>query len=405
LNQPRTSAPTDEVVVTGVSVLTPLGDDVAALAEALREGRDAIVPGSEPGGAGEARLRDFDAGRYASVRGMRVYHRTTQLGICAAKLALDDAGLKTDQLTPERFGLVAASTYVHLDTLLAYYEGLVSIGVQRTNPTLMPLGLPSAPGAAVALAFGAKAFSITISDGGASSLAAMGLAARLLADDRADLCVVVAAAGSCRELIASAQDAGMTATAESFRVLDERSCGIVFGEASAALVLERAQCARERGAEPKAFVRGYASTFAPEPARLDHALERACIAALRSADIGPAQLALVSTGANGLPEHDRAEARALLAVLGSAAARPPILAVKANLGETLDAAGLLQSIVALSSLRSGSAPAIARLGRPSVPGLRYPTETTELGVGHALVTAVSFTGSCSALVIGQPHER
>lgn len=403
MSQPRAVGPA--VVVTGASVLTPLGDQLETLAQALREGRDAIEPASELTGTGEARLREFDPGRYATVRGMRVYHRTTQLGICAAKLALDDAGLKLDQLEPERFGVVTASTYAHLDTLLTYDEGLVTVGLQRTNPTLMPLALHSAPGAAIALAFGAKAFSITLSDGGASSLAALGLGARLLLDDRAHICVVVGAMGLCRELATSAQAAGMTATAEVFRVLDERSSGMAFGEAAAALVLERADRARERGAEPKALIAGYASTFATDPSRMDHALERACATALRAAGAEPAQLALVSTGANGLTQHDDAHARALLAVLGPAASHAPILAVKANLGETFDVAGLLQSIVALTSLRSGIAPAIARLQRPRVPGLCYPVEATPLGAGHALVTATSFTGACSALVLAKSDER
>jgi 3-oxoacyl-(acyl-carrier-protein) synthase len=391
--------PTEAVVVTGIAALTPLGDRISALTEALREGRDAIQATAEPFQIGEARLRDFDPAHYANVRGMRVYPRTTQLGICAAKRALDDAGLKPGQLEPERLGLVAASTHAHLETLLAYDEGLVTVGIQRTNPTLMPLSIPSALGAAVALAFGAKAFSITLSDGGASSLAAIGLGARWLADDRARACVVVAAASPCRELMASAAESKLTATADRFRVFDEQSCGLVFGEAAAAVVLERASFARERGAEPKAFVSGYASTFALEPSRTAHALEHACSAALRRGRVEPGQLALVSTGANGLPEHDAAEARALLAALGPVAARPPIIAVKANLGEMFDVAGLLQSIVGIAALRSRTAPGIARLRRPSVPGLRYLAEPGPLSGDYALMTAISFSGACSALVL------
>ena len=393
------------VVVTGVSVLTPLADQLDALTQALCEGRNAIEPASESPAAGEARLRDFDAARYATVRGMRVYHRTTQLGICAAKLALDDAGLQADQLDAERLGLVTASTYAHLDTLLAYDEGLVTVGLQRTNPTLMPLALQSAPGAAIALAFGAKAFSLTLSDGGASSLAALSLGARLLNAGRADVCIVAGTTGSCRELLSSAQEAGMTTSAERFAVLDERSNGIAFGEAAAALVLERADHARARGATPRASIAGGASTFAADPSRIDGALARACAGALRAAGAGPAQLALVSTGANGLIAHDDAHARALLALLGTDASHAPLLAVKANLGESFDVAGLLQSIAAIASLRSGIAPPIARLQRPRVRGLRYPVELTTLGAGHALVTATSFTGACSALVLAKPDER
>lgn len=395
------------VVVTGASSLTPLADQTAALSSALLAGRDAIEPAAEPEGTGESRLRDFDAARYATIRGMRVYHRFTQLGICAAKLALDDAGLAADQLQPERLGVLAASTYAQLDTLLEYDHGLVSVGVQRTNPTLMPLALQSTPGAAIALAFGAKAFSLTLSDGGGSSLAALSLAARLLADDRADACVVAGAMGPCRELMAWAQHAGMAASAQRYAVLDEASSGIVFGEAAAALVLERADRAQARGAVPKCLIAGGASRFASDPARMNEALERACAGALRQAGVEPQRLALVGTGANGLREHDDAHARALLAVLGSAAGRVPLSAVKANLGETFDASGLLQSIAAIASLRSGVVPPIARLRSPCWRGLRYPVEPSALAsdTRHALITATSFTGACSALVMAMPDEH
>ncbi len=403
MSWPRPDDPA--VVVTGVSVLTPLGDGLQTLAGALGEGRDAIAPASDPAGGAETRIAGFEAARYANVRGMRVYHRTTQLGICATKLSLDDAGLKPEQLEPARFGVINASTYAHLDTLLAYDEGLVTLGIQRTNPTLMPLGLHSAPGAAVALAFGAKAFSVTLSDGGAAGLAALGLGARMLADRRADVCVVVGAMGPCRELAASATEASFAASAEEFAVLDERACGLAFGEASAALVLERADSAHARGAQPKLAIAGLASAFAPEPAGLDHALGRACAGSLRLAGIEPGQLALVSTGANGLRAHDDAHARALLALLGPAAGCTPLLATKANLGETFDVSGLLQSVAALAALRLGVAPPIARLRRPRAPGLCCPREPTALAPGRALVTATSFTGACSALVLEQPDER
>jgi 3-oxoacyl-[acyl-carrier-protein] synthase II len=107
----------------------------------------------------------------------------------------------------------------------------------------------------------------------------------------------------------------------------------------------------------------------------------------------------VSAGANGSVEGDRAEAQALLDVLGEAAARTPLIAVKASLGETIDAAGLLQAAVALSAMSSGRAPPIARLEEPEVPGLRYATRPLDVAAGHALVTATSQTGACSALVL------
>jgi 3-oxoacyl-[acyl-carrier-protein] synthase II len=412
------------VAITGMSVITPLGDSVPALCEALEAGRRAIEPSAEVPGSGEARLRDFDATRYANVRGMRVYNRGTQMGIAAAKLALTDAGLEPAvigttptpgggaSLDPLKLGVVTALTYGHMDTLIEYDRSLISVGVQRTNPALMPLGIPNAPGSAIALSYQAKAFSITLSDGGASGLEALALAARLLASGRASVCLVVSVFSRAQELLVSAQRAGMLAPEGAFNVFDRDARGTAFGEVAAALVLERAADAQARGAALestapalrdgsviKGLVLGHGSAFALEPAQVERALARACGAALRQAGVLPGQLALIVAGANGQPERDAAEARALLSALGAAAAQPVLGAVKANLGESLDASGLLQAIAALCALARGKAPKIAGLSQPAVPGLRYALETSALESGPALLTATSPSGACSALVL------
>jgi 3-oxoacyl-[acyl-carrier-protein] synthase II len=392
------------IAVTGMSVLTPLGDSLDLLTQALSAGRCSVEPAADLPSVGESRLRDFDATRYANVRGMRVYNRTTQLGICATRLALNDAGLEGTALDAQQLGIVTASTFAHMDTLLEYDRGLITVGVQRTNPTLMPLGLPSAPGAAIALAFGAKAFSVTLSDGAAAGLAALGLAARLLGSGRARACVVVSAFTLCKELVISAAGSGILAPAGEFRVLDQRARGTAFGEAATAVVLERFDHARERGVAPKGYMRGHAATFATSPTELDDALGRACKNALRLSRVEPAQIGLLSTGANGIPDVDRAEGRALSAALGDSAKHPPVTALKGNLGDSMDASGLLQSVLAWATLRSRIAPPIARFEQPAVPGLHYPTRETSVESTHALVTSTSHLGACSALVLSAHHD-
>jgi 3-oxoacyl-(acyl-carrier-protein) synthase len=202
----------------------------------------------------------------------------------------------------------------------------------------------------------------------------------------------------------SASRGGQLAPPDAFRIFDRRSQGTAFGESAAALVLETAEHARQRGAKPKGFVAGQASTFAATPGRVEVSLARACMQALRKTEVQPADLGLVSSGANGLPTVDQAEAHALLSILGDVPAQPAVTAIKAALGDTLDVSGLLQTIVALSALAGTPAPPIARLAEASCPGLRYLTEPSPVERGHALITATSQTGACSALVISRdPH--
>jgi 3-oxoacyl-(acyl-carrier-protein) synthase len=395
------------VAITGVGVITPLGDNLSALGEALLAGRSAVARLLEPEGAMGALLPNFEATRYANVRGMRIYSRATRLGICAARLALNDAGLDgksgtgtaTGTIDGKDLGLVTSFSFAHMETLIEYDRGLVTQGVQQTNPALMPLGIPSAPAAVAAIAFSAQAFSITLSDGGAGGLDALGLATRLLAQGRARACVVVSAAAHSPELALSAWRSGQLSRQPDFTVFDRGSRGTALGEAGVALVLEPVDVARQRGARCKGVLHAQASRFAMKPQERAHALAKAARAAVAASGMSIADVALVSSGANGVPEVDRVEAQALLELLGERAAHTPVIAVKAALGETLEAAGLLHSLVALRALASKQAPPVAGLQTPMLSGLDYAIHARDLRAGPALVTCTSSTGACSALLL------
>jgi 3-oxoacyl-[acyl-carrier-protein] synthase II len=401
----------ERIAITGAGLVTPLGDTPLALHAALLEKKRAIAPLASPlaeeGAAGEARIADFDATRYANVRGMRLYGRATRLGICATKLALVDAGHDAASggtaLPAVDLGIVAATGNGYLETAIEYDRGLATVGPQHTNPALMPIALPSAPGAAIALGFGAKAFSITLADGGASSLDALALGARLLASGRAAACVVVGAFTPAAEAVLAAFRAGALAPADAFRVLDRAHRGTAFGEAGAALVLEPLTRARARGAKLLGVLAGFGTTFTPapsEPASAETALARACEKALSAAGWSGSDVGLVSAGANGAPAGDRAEAAALARVLGQRGdARTPVTAVKAGLGESVDAAGMVQAIAALVALGEKVAPPIAGLEEPEVAGLGYALAPAAIERRRALVTARSESGSCAALLL------
>lgn len=397
----------DRVAITAVGVLTPLADTLDGLAHALADGRSAIATLGQPTPHAVSRFVDFDATRYANVRGMRIYNRTTRLGICATRLALDGAGLEAGTtagaLAPEQLGVVMASSYGHLDTLIEYDRSLLTNGLARTNPALMPLAIPSAPGAIIALSFGAKACSLTLAHGGASSLDALGLAARLLRAGRVTACLVVSAFSVFDDLVLSLVRAGRLAEADHVRVFDRDSRGCALGEAGVALVLEREADARARGRNPLALVSGHAATFAP-PARLADTLGRACRGALAQAGQAAGELALVASGAGGVPADDAAEASALRATLGDA--RVPITAVKSALGETVDVSGLLAVASAVAVLAGAPLPPVRGLASPAEPGLRYVTQAAPAHGDGALITATGQTGAAAAVVLSRGgHAR
>ncbi len=386
-----------KALITGTAVLSPLADDPRALVQALLDGRDGLSTLTEPAPVAGARIANFEAGRYANVRGMRIYNRATRLGICAAVLALRDAGLEKGVL-PEDLGVVAGWSFGHLDTLMEYDRGLVMEGVQRTNPALMPLAIPSAPGAVTALALRAKAFSITLSNGALSGLDGVGLAARLIAQGRAQICVVVSSAAHNEALLLSAWRAGALARPEDVRVFDRRSVGCAWGEGAAALVLESEAHARGRGVPVQGRVLAQASRFAGDGVA---ALRRAGQRALTAAGVRAHELRLVSACAAGLPQGDASEACALIDLLDGAPI--PVMAIKSTLGHSHEASGLMQTVLALQALAVQQAPPIARLLEPTVPGLHYVRHATGIATGPALITALAPSGAASALIIAGEH--
>lgn len=395
--QPAPASTPPRVAVTGVGVISPLGDRLDAVAEALRAGRSAFAPlAGAPGFA--AALPDFDATRYATIRGLRLYSRPTRMAISAVQLALTDAGLAPGAVPPEELGTLTVCTLGHIETLLEYDRSVATQGPLRGNPALMPLSLPSSPGAAVALSFGAKAFSMALAGTGAA-LEALGLGARLLASGRARACVVTASFGLSPELSLAAARAGRLAPDGEVRPFDRRRTGTALGEGAVALVLERTDEARRRGATLRAGVAGQGSAFAPEPASAAQALERACGAALAQA--GSPALGLVSAGATGSVAGDRAEAAALQAALGHSAGQIPVTAAASCLGDCVDAGGLFQCLVAIDAMRSARVPPIRGLDQPEPEGLQLVRAPLERPVESALVTTLSPDGSCAAAVLSR----
>ena len=318
------------------------------------------------------------------------------------QLALTDAGLAPGAIPAEELGTVTACTLGHLETLLEYDRSVATQGPLRGNPALMPLSLPSSPGAAVALSFGAKAFSMALA-GATAGLDALGLGARMLAGGRARACVVVASFGLSPELALAASRAGWLAPGGEIRPFDRRRSGTALGEGAVALVLERAGDARARGAVLQVALAGQASAFAPDRPSAVAALERACAAALDQA--GGPELGLVSAGASGSVEGDRSEAQALRTVLGAGGGRVPVTAVKSCLGESFDAGGLFQCLAALGAIRSARVPPIRGLEQPEAEGLRLVQRELEVPIGHALVTTTSTDGGCAAAVLSRIDER
>jgi len=398
------------VAITGVGAITALGAGVEATFRSVLAGHRGIRPiqrfdstGCRVRIAAEApEPEGVTAARAASLLGAS---RTARLGLHAARDALDSAGFR--QGAPAGTALVlgtAGAGDAALETHLRRARaGVPSRAVMARYPKRAVADF-------VAQALGLDGPRSTINTACSSGVVAIIHAIELL---RAGFCSV-AVAGGADELTRYTLTGFCSLRAvdpEPCRPFDVNRRGMTLGEGAGFVVLEDLARAVRRNAEVLGTVVGYGHTCdaghltAPDPSGAGAA--RAIGAALDMAEIAPQDVGFVNAHGTGTPHNDRAELAALSRALGPALASCPIHSVKACIGHCMGAAGAIEAIVTLWSLRAGVV--------PHTPGLECPEqshladfvlhEPRSLRVSYALTNSFGFGGNDAALVIGSPEVR
>jgi 3-oxoacyl-[acyl-carrier-protein] synthase II len=369
------STPTADVVVTGMGATTPLGGDVPSTWEALLAGRSGVTRITEdwvkdfPAQL-VARLAVDPAEQIDRVRARRL-DRSQQVAVIAAEEAWRDAAGANAGVDPERIAVVFGTGIGGALTLLGQDDVLEQKGPKRVSPHTIPMLMPNGPAAAVGLAVGAKAGVHAPVSACASGAEAIRWGLDLLRFDRADM-VVVGGTEACVHPLPMAGFAAMRAMStrndepdRASRPFDKGRDGFVLAEGAAALVLERADAAKARGAKVYARLAGAGATadgydlVAPHPEGAGGA--RAMAAAIKDAGLTVADIGHVNAHATSTPMGDTAEATAIHATIGD---HPLVTATKSQTGHLLGAAGALESVFTILALRDQIVPATANLDDP-----------------------------------------
>jgi 3-oxoacyl-[acyl-carrier-protein] synthase II len=369
------STPTADIVVTGLGATTPLGGDVASTWEALLAGRSGVSRitddwAKEFPAQLVARLATDPAGQLDRVRARRL-DRSQQVAAVAAEEAWRHSGAADSGVAPERVAVVFGTGIGGALTLLGQDDILEEKGPKRVSPFTIPMLMPNGPAAAVGLAIGAKGGVHAPVSACASGAEAIRWGLDLLRFDRADV-VLVGGAEACVHPLPMAGFAAMRAMStrndepeRASRPFDKARDGFVLGEGAAALVLERGDAARARGARIHARLAGAGGTadgydlVAPHPE--GEGAGRAIAAAVRDAGLTAADIGHVNAHATSTPVGDTAEAAAIRNTIGEHAL---VTATKSQTGHLLGAAGALESVFTILALRDQIVPATANLDDP-----------------------------------------
>ncbi|WP_347554524.1 beta-ketoacyl-[acyl-carrier-protein] synthase family protein [Robbsia sp. KACC 23696] len=355
-----------QVAITGIGILSCLGNTPAAVSAALRAGRSGIVamPRWRERGMGSqvaARVhREDDAAMPPfSRRYERFMGDTARFACHAARLALDDARLDAAALHSPRAGVVIGSGS---GTLQVYDDAMALVaarGIERAPPFIVPQVMGNTACASVAQVFGVQGISYAVSAACTTSTIALGQAAHLIASGAQD---VMLAGGSeaLHDNTALMFDAmgtlsrGFNATPHTAsRPYDRARDGFVIGEGAGVLVLESLDHAVARGANVIALLDGYGQSTDPGSFVSPGArgIARAVAAAWRAA--GQAPIDYINTHAPSTPQGDLAETDALRQVFGGAAGMPAFSSTKAFSGHALGACGVHEAIYTLLMMRDG----------------------------------------------------
>src|SRR5438270_467720 len=349
------------VAVTGLGVKTPAGNDVASFWETLLAGRSKAAEirsfdTTDLPVRFACQVKDFDAVEYLGPKEVRRVDRNAQLGFAAGIDAYRDAG--DTGADPARSAVVAGVGIGGLATLEDQEKVLIERGPTRVTPFLVPMMMPNATPAILAMELGWTGPNVCVATACAAGTHAVGEAARLIRDGTSDV-VLAGGAEAVVVPIAIAAFARMGALsgrhddpAHASRPFDVGRDGFVIGEGSAFLVLERLDRAQARGARIYGEVLGYGRNAdayhitAPSPGGSG---ATACMQlALDDAGLAPGDIAHVNAHGTSTPLNDASEAEAIVKVFGESP--PPVTSTKGVTGHLSAAsvtAGASASVLAL----------------------------------------------------------
>ncbi len=377
------------LVITGVGVVSAAGRGVGPLAELLAEGGDAFR--GEPPYASEGLSRP----RCAIAEGVPRDRPAERLLDAAAIQALTMAGLPEP---PAGAGLAIGTSSGNISgpwerwhrAHLAEEPGSEA-GCGRDAPTLV-----------LAQRLGIEGPCATVSVACASGTAAFALAAGWLEDGLAPL-VLVGGVDALSLYIHAGFNGLGALSLDGARPFHPQRDGLTLGEGAAVLVLEPADAALARGAEPLAQLLGTGlaadATHVSAPHREGRGAASAMLAALDEAAVEPGAVDMVSLHGTGTVFNDAMEARAMRRIFGDRAV--PFHGIKHAIGHTLGAAGAVEAAVIIDALQRGEQPPPPRVVAPDLPFVPPPAEPPAPSV--ALSTSSAFGGSNASVLLGRPE--
>ncbi len=403
------------VVVTGIGVVTPVGNNLDEFWNNLTAGKSGVGPITRFDTEGytskiAAEVKDFDATEFIDRKEARRMDRFCQYALAATAMALDKAGLNPGKINRDRCGVILGSGVGGIETLEQQHKVLLERGPGRISPFFIPMMISNMGSAQIAIAYRLKGFNITTTSACASSANAIGDAFKIIQRGQAEMIITggteapitpLAVAGFCSMKALSTRNDDPAGASRPF---DAERDGFVIAEGAVILVLEEMGHALSRGADIMAEVTGYGASCdayhvaAPDPEGAGASL--AMRMALADAGIEPERVDYINAHGTSTPLGDKLETKAIKEVFGKHAYRLAVSSTKSMTGHLLGAAGGLEAAACVLAIQKGVIPPTINMENPDPEcDLDYvPNTARKADVGAAITNSFGFGGHNATLV-------
>ncbi|TVP52434.1 MAG: beta-ketoacyl-[acyl-carrier-protein] synthase II [Halomonadaceae bacterium] len=368
------------VVITGLGMLTPLGNDVASTWQGIQAGRSGIAAidrfdtegfSTRIGGA----IKGLELGDYLNPKDVRKMDTFLQYGMVAGIQAIQDSGLMdTPGLDPDRVGLAIGSGIGGLEFIEKSHKALLNSGPRKVSPFFVPASVINMVSGNLAIRYGLRGPNIAITTACTTGTHNIGYAARTIAYGDADAMVAGGAemattpTGLAGFAAARALSGRNEAPEQASRPWDRDRDGFVLSDGAGIMVLEELEHARARGANIVAELVGFGMSddahHMTAPPEDGSGARKAMLNALGDARLNPTDVDYINAHGTSTLVGDVAEVRAVRGALGDHADKVAVSSTKSMTGHLLGAAGAVEAIFSVLAIRDGILPPTINLDNP-----------------------------------------
>ena len=408
------------VAITGLGIVTALGQSVNALFSALCQGRSGIsLIESFDAGAYPVRfggeIKDFDITEYVDQREGKRMDRFAQLAVAAAKQAVEDSGLDFAKEDAFRIGVIVGTGIGGIKEIEEQHLRLLAKGPRKVSPFCVPRLMGNAASGNIAIMYGLQGPNICVVSACASGSHAIGEAYCNIVDGRSDVVITggteaaltpIGLASFCAARSLSTRNDDPHAASRPF---DKDRDGFVLAEGAGILVLEEFQRAKKRRARIYAELLGYSATddgyHITAPLPNGEGAAKTMNLALADAAIDAEKIDYINAHGTGTQLNDVAESAAIRAVFGEHAYRLAVSSTKSCLGHSLGATGAVELIICAKVINESIIPPTINLENQDPhcdPKMDFvPLKAREAKVDIALSNSLGFGGHNACLIVGK----